>query len=477
MQIVRLEAENIKRLSAVRIDVLADSGAVVIAGENESGKSSTLDAIEMALAGERVQPPEPIRRGQEKAYVVVDLGDVVVTRRFTAKGSSLTVANKDGLRYPAGQTVLDGFYSKLTFDPLTFATAKADEQARILRQLAGLDTSDLDDARKKAFEARTIVNRDVAKAKVALTTAEHYPDVTEPQDASAIAAQLGDAERLAAVLAEADKQVAIATGACTATEQRLQNAIAAEQAARRALEQAEEEVRGAQLAGDRARQTYEERVETREQAKRAVPDTAALRAQLASVQEHNRKVDANARRDALAKELADHEAQAVILTTGIEKVDAAKAQRLADARFPVDGLSVTDTGVTWQGLPFEQASTAIRTRVSAAIGFALNPKLKILLVRNGNDLDGKNLQLLADIAKEHGGQVWIERIAGGNGLQTVVIEDGAVKGAPAQEPASQPIDARAHAGDGDAAVAEAGATPKGPRRRSAAGLFEEGAAK
>jgi hypothetical protein len=129
MQIVRLEAENIKRLSAVRIDVLADSGAVVIAGENESGKSSTLDAIEMALAGERVQPPEPIRRGQEKAYVVVDLGDVVVTRRFTAKGSSLTVANKDGLRYPAGQTVLDGFYSKLTFDPLSFATAKPDEQA------------------------------------------------------------------------------------------------------------------------------------------------------------------------------------------------------------------------------------------------------------------------------------------------------------------------------------------------------------
>jgi hypothetical protein len=166
----------------------------------------------------------------------------------------------------------------------------------------------------------------------------------------------------------------------------------------------------------------------------------------------------------------------VILTTGIEKVDAAKAQRLADAKFPVDGLSVTDTGVTWQGLPFEQASTAIRTRVSAAIGFALNPKLKILLVRNGNDLDGKNLQLLADIAKEHGGQVWIERIAGGNGLQTVVIEDGAVKGAPA----------------GAAVTDRARSTPATtrprlrrpttnrhakPRRRSAAGLFDEGSAK
>jgi hypothetical protein len=264
MQIVRLEAENIKRLSAVRIDVLADSGAVVIAGENESGKSSTLDAIEMALAGERVQPPEPIRRGQEKAYVVVDLGDVVVTRRFTAKGSSLTVANKDGLRYPAGQTVLDGFYSKLTFDPLTFATAKADEQARILRQLAGLDTSDLDDARKKAFEARTHrqprrrQGQGRADDRRALSRRDRVRRMHRDRRRNWI-----DAERLAAVLAEADKQVALATGACTAPQQRATERADAARAAARP---------GARAGRGRAahnwlatgRDAYEERVEARE---------------------------------------------------------------------------------------------------------------------------------------------------------------------------------------------------------------------
>src|SRR4051812_15757401 len=178
MHIIRFEAQNIQRLSAVTIEPSADASAVVLAGANEEGKSSVLDSIEMALGGEKVLPPEPIRRGQEKAQIVVDLGDMIVTRRFTAKGSSLTVTNREGLSYPSPQALLNGFYNKLSFDPLAFAHAKADEQAGILRRLAGLDTKDLDDARKKLFEARTIANRDVARATGALATADHYPDVS-----------------------------------------------------------------------------------------------------------------------------------------------------------------------------------------------------------------------------------------------------------------------------------------------------------
>jgi hypothetical protein len=147
MQIIRLEAQNIKRLSAVTIEPNADASAVVLGGDNEAGKSSVMDAIEMALAGDRVSPPEPIRRGRTKAKVVVDLGDMIVTRRYTDKGSSLVIENREGLRYKSPQTLLDGFYNNLTFDPLAFAESK--EQPTILRRLVGLDTSDLDDARKR----------------------------------------------------------------------------------------------------------------------------------------------------------------------------------------------------------------------------------------------------------------------------------------------------------------------------------------
>jgi ribosomal silencing factor RsfS len=480
MQIIRFEAQNIKRLSAVTIEPNADASAIVLGGGNEEGKSSCLDAIEMALAGDRVSPPEPIRRGRTKAKVVVDLGDMIVTRRFTDKGSSLAIENREGLRYKSPQTLLDGFYNKLTFDPLAFADEPdPKKQADILRRLAGLDTSDLEDARKKAFEARTLVNRDVARAKGALEKAEHYPDITEPKDATALFAQLDDAEKHARTLADVERRVALADAFVTASEERRRRAVAAVQAARRALEEAQQDERMAESAVESANDALRDVSVIRDHVRATAPDTATMRAELAEVQDHNRKVDANSRREVYARELAAYQRQAQQFTDAIEGADTAKAQRLAAAKFPVEGLGISDSGgVTWNGIPFEQASTAVRTRVSVAIGFALNPKLKILLVRNGNDLDARNLQLLADLAKDAGGQVWVERIAGGiDGIQTVVIEDGAVQGVTLPEPIDDEVpqlDARAHAGDGDSAVRDA--APK-PRRRAAAGLFEESSAK
>jgi DNA repair exonuclease SbcCD ATPase subunit len=437
MHIIRFEAQNIQRLSAVTIEPSKDSAAVVLAGGNEEGKSSCLDAIEMALAGERVMPPEPIRRGQERAQVVLDLGDMIVTRRFTSKGSSLTVTNREGLKYPSPQSLLEGFYNKLTFDPLAFAHAKSDEQAAILRNLAGVNTADLDSTRKQVFDQRTLINRDVAKARGAFERAEHFEDVgTEPQDVAAIIAALDDAERLALVLAEADRQLAIADGKKRAAEDRVRHASAAVYAARLALERAESELAEAETAANAAATTIEALTADRNTAKANVPDTSELRTRLAGVEAHNRKVEANKRRAELADEAVRVQRDAEALTKRIEELDASKAKRLASAKFPIDGLGLNDDGVTWNGFPFQQASTAIRTRVSVAIGFALHPKLRVLLVRNGNDLDAKNLKLLAEAAAEAGGQLWIERIAGGDGLQTIVIEDGAVKDiAPPKKPA------------------------------------------
>jgi hypothetical protein len=429
-----------------------------------------------------VVPPEPIRRGRVKAKVVVDLGDMIVTRRFTDKGSSLVIENREGLRYKSPQTLLDSFYNKLTFDPLAFADEPdPKKQADILRRLAGLDTSDLETKRKNAFEARTLVNRDVARAKGALEKAEHYPDVTEPKDSAALLTQLADADRLGKVVTEAERQLAIADAARDAADVRRARALDDVDAARAALQRAEIESGAAAAAVDEAEAAYTRRAADLVQVQAAVPDTAALRTELAALQDHNRKVDANSRRAALEGELKQWQEHAERLTADIEDTDTEKAQRLAAAKFPVEGLSISDVGgVTWNGIPFEQASTAVRTRVSVAIGFALNPKLRILLVRNGNDLDAKNLKLLADMAKDAGGQLWIERIAGGvDGIQTVVIEDGAVQGAAIPEPVEDDVpqlDSRAHAGDGGSAAREAGASPK-PRRRAAAGLFEEGAAK
>jgi hypothetical protein len=60
------------------------------------------------------------------------------------------------------------------------------------------------------------------------------------------------------------------------------------------------------------------------------------------------------------------------------------------------------------------------------MGFAQNPGLKVLLVRDGSLLDENSLNLLDQMARDHDGQVWIERVGEGDQC-AVIIEDGVVK--------------------------------------------------
>jgi hypothetical protein len=82
--------------------------------------------------------------------------------------------------------------------------------------------------------------------------------------------------------------------------------------------------------------------------------------------------------------------------------------------------------VDFNGLPLEQASSADQLRISVSIGLALNPKLKVILIRDGSLLDDDALKSVADMAAQADAQVWMERV-GKTGDVSVVIEDGMVE--------------------------------------------------
>lgn len=482
-KIVALTAENIKRLSVVHIE--PNGNTVLIGGRNAQGKSSVLDSILYAMGGANSFPDKPIRNGQESAEIEIDLGDIVVRRKITKSGSTVTVKTKDGASYSSPQKVLDGLYSKLSFDPLAFASMKPADQTKALMALLGIDTSELDKQYAETFDERTGVNRLVKEAEGDLDRCEQIlievpadrPDVTEISsrleraiESNGIAdRQAEKIESLKADISERQTEIDGIAGKIECAKQdcaeehdvlvRTVNSTREHDRVRHLRELEELTARHTRENNDReqrheadlnrVRQTYQEReislmnedaalkaANERDQAllggceSGAVRiDVDAIREELAKASElqHAFDVDQDRKQKQLRYDNRVEESQK--LTDELEAIKGRKRKMLAEANYPIPGLAVGEDGtVLFDGVPLSQASRAQQIRTSVAIGIAMNPKLKVLLIRDGSLLDEDNLQLVADMATEHDAQIWIERV-GDKDESAIIIEDGHIRDA------------------------------------------------
>ena len=396
MKIIELRAENVKRLKAIEIHP-ADH-MQVIGGRNAQGKSSVLDAIWLALGGGAAAKgtARPIRDGESKASVTLDLGDLTVTRSWTAKGTALKVTSADGATYSSPQGMLDALVGRLSFDPLEFTRLRPADQRRALLDIVDLpvDVDELDRERKARFDERADVGRR-GRSLGDVAVDESLP--TEETSAASIIAKIREAQ--AAQRKRDDAETAL-----TRTADKVAELEAALKEWRSRLDYAQKALNGTPPA----------------------PDTAPMEADLATVEERNAAIRANNVARARAEEKATLRARYDSLTEDIASIDQTKADALAAAEFPVEGLAFDESGVLYGGVPFSQASSAEQIRVSLAMAMATSPKLRVIRILDGSLLDAENLTLIEGMARDNDYQVWIERV--GNADEgAVVIEDGQVQ--------------------------------------------------
>jgi DNA repair exonuclease SbcCD ATPase subunit len=433
MKIINLKAENIKKLVAVEI---TPSGEIVtIAGRNGQGKTSVLDSIWWALAGTSHIQAQPIRSGQNKARIRLDLGEIIVERKFTDAGSTLTVTSADGARISSPQKMLDALLGELSFDPLAFSRMAPKLQFDELRRVSKLeiDVDAIERANKADYDARTTVNRD-AKARRAQLEGIVVPTVPagEPFDEQALLQQM---EQAATANADIETRKARRTAAQQDAARLRQQATEAtakaaelRQQAQTLIEQAaNQDTFAARDNGDA------EALEARLAAAPALPeptDVAALRQQIDAAR--TAAAARNARTQALEqRKLIEADAEALetrsqTLTDAMTIREKQKADAIAAAQMPVEGLGFGDGIVTFRGVPFDQCSSAEQLRVSLGIAMAANPKVRVIRIQDGSLLDEDSLRAVAEMAKGNDYQVWIEKVDT-SGTVGIVIEDGHVK--------------------------------------------------
>lgn len=401
LHIVELRAENVKRLRAAR--VRPDGTIVTVSGPNGAGKSTLLDSIMMALGGKGAQPSQPIRTGAESAEIVVDLGRFRVRRTMRHGGAdTLTVETPEGAAYRSPQRMLDDLLGDLTFDPLEFARRKPTEQADTLSRLAKLDLSDLDRAERAAFERRTDLNRRVRDIEGRL---REMPDDSDAPAEEVSAADLRN--RLTVSI-------------------RAQQAVAEAQRTERQLDASVERARATLAQLTHQHQASLDALKAAEDWAATVGRADQLEAELVTIEENNARARQAAERRRVGDELAGVRAQVDQLDAAVTDARRQRAERIAASPMPLPELSLGHGEVLWRGLPLEQASQAERLRVAAAIGMALNPTIRVLLIRDGSLMDNASLAALAQMADEHGYQVWLERVAESGQGVGIVIEDGEV---------------------------------------------------
>lgn len=448
MQITELSIRNVKRLEA--FGIAPETGEpIILTGDNGAGKSSVLDAIFLALTGKGLN--DPIRHGASKAVIKLALHgeetEYTVEKVITKKSCSLKITGKDGAVISSPQSFLDSLVGSLAFDPLEFVRLKPKQQAAAIRELVGLDTSKLDSEYKVVYAERAAANRQINELEAQLKATPE----PEPAPLSLLDNEVEEAELSAsALISERDEMLARSATRETASRR----AAEVEAACDLLSDEIEELVKRAEglkekLTTERQRcaalQREEQAAIERAPSRDALDD---ITAKISSLDAENQAIrDRNAkRRDAQQKaERASEEAErrryaysrlndslakargvAEGLTSKLEAIEERKAKLTREAQMPVEGMTFDEDGVFIDGVRFDQLSTAEQVRVSASVAMRGNPKLRLILVREGALLNKANLKAICEAAKDGGYQIFIEKFQETPGDQGLHIEDGSV---------------------------------------------------
>jgi hypothetical protein len=394
MRIIRLVVNDVLNLRA--IDIRPDKHVNKVSGKNAAGKTNLLDTIRFTLLGKKSLPPKPIREGQKKGNIEVDLGDYHVQVQFTKKGEYWKVTDTEGNPVSSPQSLLKELVGPISFDPLALLDTDQKKLREILLTLVGVDLNHFDNEIKKVRDERTVVGRTVKSTKALLDAAVWHEDAP------------GEEVSVATLAQEIDK-----------AKDNNREMESLEASIQDAIEQIAE-------ANDIIKMQTAFRQECEDKLQKMQPcDVESMQDQWANVEETNKQVRENAAFTLRSKMYKKEQAEYDQLTTVIESLESAKDEALAGANMPVPGLTVDDDGVVYEGIPLPQVNKAKRIEIGCAIHMAMNPKLKVMFVE-GHHFDEETEAAIEAAVKDRDYQLF-EEVVDDQSETGIHLEDGTVK--------------------------------------------------
>lgn len=411
VKINSLEIENLKRIKAVALTP-SESGLTVIGGKNGQGKTSVLDSIAWALGGDKFRPSEPQREGScIPPNLSMKLSNGLVVQR-KGKNSDLKVTDPQGNK--SGQQLLNTFIDQLALNLPKFMQSTSKEKAQILLRIIGVGDKlyELENEEQQLYNKRLAIGQIADQKKKYAKEMTDYPDT--PKDLISVSDLIKKQQDILARNGENQrKRENLQTFSVDVNKltQQVEDAKAYLQKLEQDLATATENLNIAQKSAENLQDE----------------STAELENNIANIEAINVKVRANLDKMKAEEEAKGYTSQYDGLTTQIDDVRQEKIDLLKNADLPLEGLSVENGELTYNGFKWDNMSGSERLKVSTAIVRKLNPECGFVLLDKLEQMDEDTLKEFGAWLEKEGLQAIATRVSTGDEC-SIIIEDGYVSG-------------------------------------------------
>lgn len=440
MIIKKLQLRNFQAIKDFDADFTGD--VYLVKGENEVGKSTILKSIVCLLTGER---DAVLRNGEKNGFAKMVIGgdgkEYTVELRFTENDprGTISIKAKDGMR-STNVSMLRTVLNYRNFDAEEFArwSETAEGRRKQIQVVMGLMPPEIAN-RIKTIDAEVLQTKESRKT---VNANIKYKET----ELESIKAQMSDGDTetytepidLTVLMQESNK----------AAEQRAKAENVKMQMASLEIELANIPKERERLAADleRAKKAYEDaKAFYNRSIERVAAEETEIKGKIENAEQWLSEYDAQPKEDAAEKLAAaqNHNAKCQIvkmfhakqnevdaertkadkLNTDLDAYAKERAELVAAAKFPIDGLSFGEDGLTLNDVPFVvgKVSDSQIMEVAAKLVIASNPTVNIFRIGRGESLGAKRLQSIVNLAKENGFQGFIEQVE--RGQETISIEE------------------------------------------------------
>ena len=413
IKINKLEIENIKRVKAVKIEPTLN-GLTIVGGNNNQGKTSILDAIAWGLGGNKYKPSEPQRQGSiVPPYLHIVLSNGLIVER-KGKNSDLKVIDPNGDK--SGQQILNSFVEELAIDLPKFMDMTNKEKANTLLSIVGVGDKlyALEQQEKEVYNKRHAIGQIADQKKKYAKEQPYFTDAPK--------------ELISATeLIMQQQEILTRNGENQRKRQRHEEIKRLHMQQAQEIDRLKRELKAMQEAYDQTAADLD--IAVKSITELVDESTAELENNIRNIDEINRKVRANLDKDRAEEDANEYRIEYDKLTSDLDSIRDEKTSLLQNANLPLEGLTVEDGELLYNGQRWDNMSGSDQLKVSTAIVRKLKPECGFILLDKLEQMDMDTLKEFGAWLEQEDLQAIATRVSTGDEC-SILIEDGYVVGDP-----------------------------------------------